>query len=135
MEINITKETLNVKKVICEKKEIINIQGDMIVPDSKPDILNTINTSGNVCIYKKEVMEEKIKLDGNILAYIMYLADATEDTTRDTTGDSFLEKGINTESANITVDKEIKTSAMSEGSIDAIKRNRINNIKRSKHKC
>lgn len=129
MEINITKEALNVKKVICEKKEIINIQGDMIVPDSKPDILNTINTSGNVCIYKKEVMEEKIKLDGNILAYIMYLADATEDTTRDTTGDSFLEKGINTESANITVDKEIKTSAISEGSTDAIKRNRINNIR------
>ena len=62
MEINITKEALNVKKVICEKKEIINIQGDMIVPDSKPDILNTINTSGNVCIYKKEVMEEKIRL-------------------------------------------------------------------------
>ena len=62
MEINITKEALNVKKVICEKKEIINIQGDMIVPDSKPDILNTINTSGNVCIYKKEVMEGKIRL-------------------------------------------------------------------------
>ena len=75
MEINITKETLNISKVVTEKKEIINIQGDMIVPDSKPDILNTINTSGNVCIYKKEVMDGKIKLDGNILTYIMYLAD------------------------------------------------------------
>lgn len=42
MEVNITKETLNVNKVVCEKKEIINIQGDMIVPDSKPDILNTL---------------------------------------------------------------------------------------------
>ena len=55
MDINITKETLNVNKVVCEKKEMINVQGDMIVPDSKPDILNTINTSGNVCIYKKEL--------------------------------------------------------------------------------
>lgn len=79
MEINITKEALNVNKVVCEKKEIINIQGDMIVPDSKPDILNTINTSGNACIYKKEVMEGKIKIDGNILAYIMYLADSNEE--------------------------------------------------------
>ena len=79
MEINITREALNVRKVVCEKKEIINIQGDMIVPDSKPDILNTINTSGNVCIYKKEAIDGKIKIDGNILAYIMYIADNTEE--------------------------------------------------------
>ena len=71
MEINTTKESLNVNKTICEKKEIMNIQGDMIVPDSKPDILSTINTSGNVCIYKKEIMEGKLKIDGNILTYIM----------------------------------------------------------------
>ena len=82
MEINTTKETLNVNKVICEKREMINIQGDMIVPDSKPDILNTINTSGNACIYKKEVMDGKVRLDGNILTYIMYLADSSTDNIR-----------------------------------------------------
>ena len=82
MEINTTKETLNVNKVICEKKEIINIQGDMIVPDSKPDILNTITTSGNICIYKKEIMDGKIRLDGNVLTYIMYLADGNQDNIR-----------------------------------------------------
>ena len=82
MEINTTRETLSVNKVICEKKEMINIQGDMIVPDSKPDILNTINTIGNACIYKKEVMDGKIRLDGNILTYIMYLADSSADNIR-----------------------------------------------------
>lgn len=82
MEINTTKETLNVNKVICEKKEIINIQGDMIVPDAKPDILNTIDTSGNACIYKKEIMDGKIRIDGNVLIYIMYLADGNGDNVR-----------------------------------------------------
>lgn len=82
MEINTTKETLNVNKVICEKKEMINIQGNMIVPDSKPDILNMITTSGNVCIYKKEIMDGKIRLDGNVLTYIMYLADGDRDNIR-----------------------------------------------------
>jgi len=82
MEINTTKESLSVNKMICEKKEMINIQGDMIVPDSKPDILNTINTTGNACIYKKEVMDGKIRLDGNILTYIMYLADSSTDSVR-----------------------------------------------------
>ena len=82
MEINTTKETLNVNKVICEKKEVINIQGDMIVPDSKPDILNTITTNGIPCIYKKEIMEGKIRIDGNIMTYIMYLADGNTDNIR-----------------------------------------------------
>lgn len=82
MEINTTKEILNVNKVICEKKEVINIQGDMIVPDSKPDILNTITTNGIPCIYKKEIMEGKIRIDGNIMTYIMYLADGNTDNIR-----------------------------------------------------
>ena len=82
MEINTTKETLNVNKVICEKKDVINIQGDMIVPDSKPDILNTITTNGIPCIYKKEIMEGKIRIDGNIMTYIMYLADGNTDNIR-----------------------------------------------------
>ena len=30
MEINITKEALNVNKVVCEKKENIHIQGDKL---------------------------------------------------------------------------------------------------------
>ena len=84
MEMNITIETLKVNKVVSEKKEIINVQGDMIVPDSKPDILNTINTSGNISIYKKEIIDGKIKIDGNILTYIMYLADGNaEEGQRD----------------------------------------------------
>ena len=34
---DITKETIKINKIICEKKEQIVVQGDMIVPDSKPD--------------------------------------------------------------------------------------------------
>ena len=91
MEINMTKETLKVKKVICEKKEMISIQGDMIVPDSKPDILSTVNTSGTICIYKKEMMDGKIRIDGNVLTYIMYLADTS---SRENMNDNI--RGLNT---------------------------------------
>lgn len=46
-----------------------------MVPDIKPDILNTIRSSGTVCIKKKEVINGKVKIDGSINVYIMYLAD------------------------------------------------------------
>ena len=57
MVVDTKKENLNINKLVCEKKEMLEVDGDMIVPDSKPDILNTINTSGNICVYKKELME------------------------------------------------------------------------------
>ena len=76
------RENLSINKLIAEKREIIFAEGDMIVPDSKPDILNTICTSGVVSIYKKEAQDEKVRLDGAINTYIMYMPDGTDDTVR-----------------------------------------------------
>lgn len=82
MVLETTKENVSINQLISEKKEMIFVQGDMIVPDAKPDILNTIHTSGNICVYKKEIMDEKVRFDGNINTYIMYMADNSEDTVR-----------------------------------------------------
>ena len=82
MAIDVSKEKLMLNKLICEKKETIVVQGDMIVPDSKPDILSTLNTSGMVSIYKKEVQNGRVRIDGNVNVYIMYLADSLEDKIR-----------------------------------------------------
>lgn len=82
MVVDTVKENLCVNKLVATKKEVLLVEGDMIVPDSKPDILNTICTSGVVCIYKKEVLDDKIRMDGNINAYIMYLADDSENKVR-----------------------------------------------------
>lgn len=76
------RENLSINKLIAEKKEIIFAEGDMIVPDSKPDILNTICTSGVVSIYKKEAQDGKVRLDGAINTYIMYMPEGTDDTVR-----------------------------------------------------
>ena len=82
MVVDTIKENLCVNKLVTTKKEVILVEGDMIVPDSKPDILNTICTSGVVCVYKKDVLEDKIRIDGNINTYIMYMADDNQDKVR-----------------------------------------------------
>lgn len=82
MGLDIVKENLCVHKQVGVKKEIIFVEGDMIVPDAKPDILNMICTSGVACIYKKEVADEKVKIEGNVNTYIMYLADDEKDKVR-----------------------------------------------------
>ena len=71
MEIEVNKENICINRLVTEKKELFFIQNDIIVPDTKPDILNTINVTGNICINKKEVLDGKVKIDGSIDTYVM----------------------------------------------------------------
>src|SRR5574344_1380774 len=69
------KEKICMSQIIGQKKDVFTVEEDIIVNDIKPDILNIINASGTVCVYKKEVQNGKVKLDGCVNVYIMYLAD------------------------------------------------------------
>ncbi len=82
MVVETKKENLCINQIIAKKSQDVTIEGDAIIPDIKPDILNAINTNGTVCVYKKEIMDGKVRLDGSINLYIMYLPDNETDTVR-----------------------------------------------------
>ena len=60
MAVATSKETICINQVIGQKTDTAMVEEDFVVPDIKPDILNTIRTNGNVCIYKKEIMEGRM---------------------------------------------------------------------------
>ena len=109
MVIDTIKEKLCVNKMIATKKEILLIEGDMIVPDSKPDILSTISTSGIVCVYKKEVFDEKIRIDGAINANIAYLADDEKGKVRGLNTTVDFSEIINVSGCKEGMDERIET--------------------------
>lgn len=76
------KENVCINQLVGQKKQEIVVEGDVIVNDIKPDVLSIISTSGVPCVYKKEVMDGKIKIDGSVNTYIMYLADTEENGIR-----------------------------------------------------
>ena len=82
MAIETTRDNICVNHIIAQKTETVIVEGDSIIPDIKPDILNAISTSGTVCIYKKEINEGKVRLDGCIDTYVMYLADDETNSIR-----------------------------------------------------
>lgn len=82
MEVELNKENICISRLVAQKKELIFIEEDMIVPDSKPDVLSIINVKGNVCVFKKEVVQDKVKIEGNVNTYIMYLPDSKENNLR-----------------------------------------------------
>lgn len=82
MKIETSNKNICVNRIVTKKVEKFELEEDMIIPDIKPDILKPISESGNVCIYKKEVLDGKIKLEGNVNIYLIYLADSEKDNIR-----------------------------------------------------
>ena len=68
-----SKETFNINQIIASKNQDAVVESDCIVPDIKPDLLQVVNTSGIVNVYKKELSDGKMRIDGSVLAYVMYV--------------------------------------------------------------
>lgn len=79
------KNTVVINKKTATNTKIVEINGDVIVPDIKPDIVNIINTNGIAYIYKEDITLGRVRIDGNIDTYIVYLADNGETRSIQTT--------------------------------------------------
>ena len=79
------KEKIKINHSVFYKSKKIEVSGDIIVPDIKPDIINIINTNENSYICKKEIVNGKIRFDGNVDARIVYLSDIGETRSISTT--------------------------------------------------
>lgn len=82
MAIKLSKNNLCINQIVGQKNERITIEGDEIVPDVKPDVLSIVSANGNVCIYKKEIQDGRVKIDGSINAYVIYIADDEQSSMR-----------------------------------------------------
>ena len=78
MAIDIEKSNLNINNIVANKHEKGVIDGDCIVPDVKPDILEIVSSSGIINIYKKEVSEGKVRIDGCISTFILYVGEEND---------------------------------------------------------
>lgn len=114
MVVETKKENLCINQLIAQKNIEAEIEGDVIIPDIKPDILNAINSNGTVCVYKKEVMDGKIRLDGSINLYIMYMPDSENDSVRSLNTSLDFTQIIDIDEAreNMTMQDDIKISSI-----------------------
>ncbi len=99
------KSIVAINKKIASNTRMVEVNGDIIVPDIKPDIVSVINTNANSYIYKEEVLEGRIRVDGNIDAYIVYLADNGENRSIQTTL-NFVENIESEEITSSSISKE-----------------------------
>ncbi|MBP3707276.1 MAG: DUF3794 domain-containing protein [Clostridia bacterium] len=75
-------EKILLNHVLAQKKESFDVEDNIIIPDIKPDVLSIVNSCGNVYVYKKEINNGKLKLDGGVQIDVMYLADDEKNNLR-----------------------------------------------------
>ncbi len=79
------RSTVSINKKIVDKTQIVEVSGDIIVPDIKPDIVNIIHTNGNAYIYKEDIVQGRVRIDGNVDTYVVYLSENGETRSMQTT--------------------------------------------------
>ena len=78
MPINIDKQKIIVNKNIIKGAVSTWIEQDLLVPDTKPDVMKIIRVEGSVYITSTEIMNGSIRVSGQIAYYIIYTSEEGE---------------------------------------------------------
>lgn len=74
MPLELAKETMVWREEAGEQVSQILLEGDMIVPDSKPDLREILRCEGRVQIKDKRVNDERIGFSGELEVWVLYAA-------------------------------------------------------------
>lgn len=80
MNIETINETIHSTKSICNDKKIKVVEGDLTVPDIKPDILSLVDVDNEVYITKEEVENGKVNIEGVMDVSVIYMSEEANGT-------------------------------------------------------
>ncbi len=83
------KESMSLSQMRMNDSSQILVEGDVIVPDVKPDIANILQADASAVITNREKSEDKIHITGTIFLKILYIPEGAE-------GNASAVKSINT---------------------------------------
>lgn len=110
MEINIKNETLPVCSGVCRTKNNFSAECDVIVPDTKPDILKVLQLSACPKVTSCETRNGHLIVSGSISFDILYLADNEEKCVKSITSSC--------EFSNLVRDSNIGDSMLTFADVD-----------------
>ncbi len=79
MPIELIKDVFSADQIVGQDTAQAIIEGDILVPDVKPDITRVISVDGMIQVTKREVLENKINTEGVVKFKILYVSDRGEE--------------------------------------------------------
>lgn len=75
MNIETNNETINLCEVIARENRNVVAEGELVVPDIKPDILSVADVNGDIFITKREIKDGRLHIEGVADVSAIYLAE------------------------------------------------------------
>lgn len=72
------KQKMKIKRKVMQKSIEFEVKSDIIVPDIKPDIVAVKTTNANTYICKEEFSRGKLRIEGRVDGYALYLSETGE---------------------------------------------------------
>ncbi|WHH57364.1 SPOCS domain-containing protein [Petroclostridium sp. X23] len=82
MALELTKELININQVVAEDFTQTLVEGDIIVPDVKPDISRILQVDGTTVINGREVQSDRVVINGTVNFKILYVPDGTDEVIK-----------------------------------------------------
>jgi LysM repeat protein len=74
MAIELVRDLIRMDQVIGEEMTQAMVEGDVVVPDSKPDVDKILSVDGSVLITDKEVVDDRVILEGVVNVKALYVS-------------------------------------------------------------
>ncbi len=107
MAIKTDKELLKLDKIIARNTQILWLEQDILVPDSKPDVMKIVQVEAVPYISNTDVYDGGIRVSGEITYYIIYRS-MDEDKTRGITATYPFTQSINVPEAKKNMNESVK---------------------------
>ena len=78
MTLELVRDLIRVDQVIGEEMTQAVVEGDVVVPDSKPDVDRILSINGWVVITDKEIVEDKVIVEGVVNVKSLYISQEGE---------------------------------------------------------
>ncbi len=75
----LSKETINLTEQSVKQAVNVMVEGDLVLPDVKPDIREVLLADANATVSTAEYQNGKLRISGNVVFSVLYAPDGNED--------------------------------------------------------
>lgn len=78
----LVKENIKINESVLNSSTQKMLENDVIVPDTKPDILKVLQVDAVSCIYEKNIMNGAVNIKGRVNLKVLYIPDSDTETVK-----------------------------------------------------
>lgn len=108
MTLELIRDLVRIDRVVGKEMTQAVVEGDVIVPDNKPDMDRSLSINGDVVIIDKEIIEDKVIVEGVVNVKVLYISQEGEQSLYHMEGSFGFNQQLDLPNVKNWMDTEVK---------------------------